>query len=519
MVEATHRVKNSDNVTVGFMISGQFYNINSVKQGMNQISNLTQLKSGAIRASIKLPCIQYKDLMRTRYKQILASNKFKRDIQTDLEYWRKNNYRQVLRLLGPRQIGKTTELLKFAYKNYEYVVYVNLAIDDKFISLMEGKERIPFTSILENYCIISDLPQLINDRRTILIIDEIQISSKVYNYIRKLRDEYKIDIVVTGSYLAITYAKKEYFTPVGTVQDLKMYSLSFEEFTGIFNKRNKLRAMNILDDKVDEDKKYFDKLYNIYRLIGGYPSVIKAYLENNSIESAFQQLDNIIYLIKNESAVYFTNTKQAELFDTVFSQSIVSMCSGNRNINIKQLAEVINRLEKNTKLLASRQEVIDSINWLIFSHIIGTCNHCVDGDMSNIIPSKRIYYTDCGLANRISQISTGINSSNIEGLLTEIFAYNELSRLHVGRDRQLKGEVPSFSTLGQYELDFIEESMDGIIYGIEIKTNSGTTNSLKAYIQNGLIDKGVIAKRTLGGIGNKIITIPIWAIGCKFPYN
>lgn len=53
-----------------------------------------------------------------------------RDIQADLEEWKQEKNHGVLQLEGSRQIGKTTELLKFAYRNYEYVLYVNFASDE-----------------------------------------------------------------------------------------------------------------------------------------------------------------------------------------------------------------------------------------------------------------------------------------------------------------------------------------------------------------------------------------------------
>lgn len=54
-----------------------------------------------------------------------------RDICVEFEEWRDKWSDYVLYLTGARQTGKTTELLKFAYKHYEQIIYVNLAVENQ----------------------------------------------------------------------------------------------------------------------------------------------------------------------------------------------------------------------------------------------------------------------------------------------------------------------------------------------------------------------------------------------------
>ena len=126
-MEATHRVKDKDNNTLGFMIDGRFIASSLIKDNAPNIENLILQKNGAIRAKRALPELYYKDaVIKAVYRDLVQENPFERNIQSELEHWRNTRYRQVLQLGGTRQVGKTTELLKFAYKNYEYVIYVNL---------------------------------------------------------------------------------------------------------------------------------------------------------------------------------------------------------------------------------------------------------------------------------------------------------------------------------------------------------------------------------------------------------
>ena len=95
----------------------------------------------------------------------------------------------ALYLSGARQVGKTTELLKFAYNNYEQVLYVDLSqrgVREAFESAINRTNS-------SAYLVMSSLCRGILGERyfwnapsTILLVDEIQESPTVYNYIRKL---------------------------------------------------------------------------------------------------------------------------------------------------------------------------------------------------------------------------------------------------------------------------------------------------------------------------------------------
>ena len=175
---ATHRVKDSNGKTVGFIIDNVFYADYYIKDNIQYIENLSLTKNVVIRADKKLPEVDYKTYVNRReYNNIVKKNPFVRDIQKDLLKWKNDKLHKVLQLEGSRQIGKTTELKKFAYKNYEYVIIVDLTADtNNFIDVVNnGCSPIEF----EKYCRRALLPHFVNNRNTILIIDEIQSNSIV----------------------------------------------------------------------------------------------------------------------------------------------------------------------------------------------------------------------------------------------------------------------------------------------------------------------------------------------------
>ena len=74
-----------------------------------------------------LPVVQKSEVHAQLYRGLADKNRLPRDVQKEFLFWKKHRRDTVLYVTGARQVGKTTELLKFAYKNYEQIIYVNLA--------------------------------------------------------------------------------------------------------------------------------------------------------------------------------------------------------------------------------------------------------------------------------------------------------------------------------------------------------------------------------------------------------
>ena len=524
---ATHRVKDSSNNTTGFIINKQFYTDYYIKKNIEYIDNLIITKSGIIKAKKRLPEIYYKDtVVRWKYNEITKENPFKRDIQKDLKDWKEHNYKCILQLDGSRQIGKTTELKKFAYKNYEYIIYVNLATDEyDFNDLVKnGSTQIEF----EKYCRKAGLPHFSNSRKTILIIDEIQVNTFVFNALRSIRSSIKCDIVITGSYLGryflnnINTQESRPFFSAGTITKLKMSSLSFKEFCRVFNSERKLNNINLFGKSDDKDYKELQELYNIYKEIGGYPAVIKEFISSRNMDRCYKIIEDLLATFKDESRNYFEHPKDVEVFDTVYDSILKEMCIEKRGTG-KNIIDVIKNISinsmKESANLVTNKEVSNAIMWIKYCGVIDTCNLANDGDIRNIIPSRRIYFRDCGIVSYLAKKSA-INKASLDGIITETFVFNELIKLFETPFNKCKvKEKLCFSLYGVYELDFMLIDTKNIIYGIEVKTNTGDPKSLKIFIDKHLINKGIVAKPTKGGHSDKFDTIPIYTVAARFPYN
>ena len=518
-MNATHRVKTADKNTIGFMIDGVFYTNDYIRRNIEYITNMSLRVNGMPEAEGELPELDYKkDIVDKEYDKLVEENPFVRDIQDELLAWKTDKMHQVLQLEGTRQVGKTTELLKFAYKNYEFVLYVSLAEDNYGFQDIVKNGATPLE--FEKYCMRAGLPSFVNNSNTILIIDEIQRSKTIYNAIRLMSRTVKCDIIVTGSYLGRVLQDKGFFLPAGTVSYCTMFPLSFMEFCRIFGAETELKAIDLYGqtDGVAYDR--LAELYDLYIKIGGYPEVVKCYIKSMDIGECYNIIGKLMSTFKDESRNYFSSPREVEIFDVVYRQALQEMCNEKRGTG-KNTVEMITSLAKaNTEQIVNKNKVSAAVVWLKYTGVLGVCSLAVNGDISKIVPDRRMYYADCGIASYLAERYM-LDKTALTGLLAETFVYNELHRLFkVPYTRcKVKEDEVCFSVYEQYELDFMVVDKKDVIYGIEVKAKDGNPKSLKVFIDRRFVDRGIVAKPTRGGHGDAFDTIPIFTVGCRFPYE
>lgn len=469
----THRVKNSSHKTCGFLADQKYNTYYNVRNNIDLFDNV-KIVDGEVMESAgeSLPVVQKSEINARLYKALASKNHLVRDVQEELLSWKKYRNDMVLYVTGARQVGKTTELLKFAYKNYEQIIYVNLAQP----GVIDTFEK----CILENaidlgmirYCRERNLEEFENSGNTILILDEIQESSNIYNSIRALQNCLDCDVAVTGSYLGKTL-NAQYFKPAGNIWTVELLPLSFSEFCGAFGCRKTLETLDIHGRDASERYQELYRLYTIYVQIGGYPSVVAEYAKNQDMEMCKGIIKKLIETFTEESEAYFADA-------------------------------------------AGRSEVNTAISWLKYSNIIGSCDLYNQGEVSQVLHERRFYFMDCGLANCIAGM-TSVDNQTVKGILTENFAYTELYRLY--KKDIVKGNKPCCSVYNDHELDFMIVDKNDVKYGLEIKaSDTDQPVSLSVYLKDNKIDKGYLAGKTRGGVRKNIYAIPIYTVGCRFPY-
>jgi predicted AAA+ superfamily ATPase len=202
---------------------------------------------------------------------------FKRDILELLEEWAQKPDRKPLILRGARQVGKTTAINMFSagFSNY---IYLNLEL---------AKDRSIFREefdIHELYQAILVTKNVELRKGTILLfIDEIQNSPAAVKMLRYFYEELKqVHVVAAGSLLEILLKRHTMDFPVGRVEYLYLYPLTFREFLVA---RQETQALRFYDEvpfnRAGDDRLL--KLFQEYALIGGMPEAVRSYAGNKDI--------------------------------------------------------------------------------------------------------------------------------------------------------------------------------------------------------------------------------------------
>jgi len=206
----------------------------------------------------------------------------KRDIYKTLLEWKNEERRQPLLLRGARQIGKTYLIEQFGKNEFENFVILNLEKNieyEKFFTSLDPKdmiEKIAFTT-----------RQNITPGKTLLFIDEIQNCPRAIVALRYFYEEMPdLHVIAAGSLLEFALNRAKISIPVGRIQYLFMYPLSFKEFLqalGYDALHDHLYGKNAIE-KIDEV--VHDKLIELvrkYYLLGGMPKVVDEYIRSGDV--------------------------------------------------------------------------------------------------------------------------------------------------------------------------------------------------------------------------------------------
>ncbi len=191
--------------------------------------------------------------------------------------WKSSKYRKPLLIEGARQVGKTWLMKEFGKQAYKDTVYVNFDANSRMSEL--------FATSLDTDRLIMGLElytgKKIHPEETLLIFDEVQEVPRALTslkYFCENAPEYHI--VCAGALLGIALHEGTSF-PVGKVDFLKLYPLSFTEFLMATGKERFAQLLDRRDFQMITDLKetYIDALKQYY-FVGGMPEAVQSFAEN-----------------------------------------------------------------------------------------------------------------------------------------------------------------------------------------------------------------------------------------------
>ncbi len=393
----------------------------------------------------------------------------KRLFVNDLVQWKNSKHRKPLIIQGARQVGKTWIMKSFGEAYYKNVVYINFESSVRLQSIF--KDDFDINRIVNIFEIETGI--IINPENTLLLLDEIQEAEKgltALKYFYENAPEYHV--IAAGSLLGVSIQKNNTF-PVGKVDFLNLFPLSFEEF--LINLNEEIIADKIKSNQWEVIAPFHEKICNYLRLYyftGGMPEVVNVYIETKNFEQVRTIQKNIILGYENDFAKYapFEIVPKIRL---VWQSILGQLAKENKKFIYGQL-----------KKGARAKEFEAAINWLFNAGMIYKCMKV----SQPTIPLKsyadydvfKLFLLDVGLLNAIGNINEQIlldkNQILIEfkGALTEQFVCQEL---------KLKHDLYYWSAENATaELDFMIQNQEKII-PIEVKAEENLkAKSLKVFV-------------------------------------
>ena len=200
----------------------------------------------------------------------------KRNAIQALIKWKNSEDRKPMVLKGARQVGKTWLMKSFGRDYYDNFVYFNFDEEDELKSIFEANKN--------PQRIIELLSMIVGEKilpgKTLIIFDEIQECPEALNtlkYFKEKANEYHV--IAAGSLLGTLLAQPKSY-PVGMVNLLDIYPLTFDEFLEASDERLYAYYCSIQKGQVIEDV-FHNRLleaYNYYLIIGGMPECVSSWI-------------------------------------------------------------------------------------------------------------------------------------------------------------------------------------------------------------------------------------------------
>ena len=397
----------------------------------------------------------------------------KRDIYQLLEDWKRSRRRKPLILNGARQVGKTYALKHFGKASYEKIAYLNFEKDEKlgqyFEDTLDPKQLIKILSIHAEV--------EIEPNHTLLIFDEIQECPKALNSLKYFcEDANEYHVVAAGSLLGVKTAGEKGF-PVGKVNFLHLYPLTFFEFLWALGQEKTclfLEKYHTYEPIPTPMHEKLIQLLKLYFFIGGMPEAVAEYVKTESL--------NVVREIQLE----ILNAYEKDFSKHAPSNEIMKITTVWKQVH-RQLAK------ENKKFIfaairksARGRDYEEAIQWLSDaglihkSYLVESPKFPLSAYADNNI--FKIFLADVGLLGAQSNLSpqTVIDGdllfTEFKGALTENYVAQELiARRHK--------EPYYWASEGIAEIDFLIED-DHKIYPLEVKAGaSQKKKSLLVYNQ------------------------------------
>lgn len=443
----------------------------------------------------------------------------KRKYLDDLIKWNDDPKRKPLMVWGARQVGKSYLIEELFAKVYYKGRYkrIDCSDDSDFVNYVLNNDKL--SKVLEYIEIQYDFKP---DKDHLLIFDEAQACLPIIKMMKHFCEQRRdIPVIVTGSLVRLKilrdahkrggYANNTKFLfPVGKINQLYMYPLTFDEFLMNFNNKayEYLKRSFKNNEQIDflMHKNLID-MFNDYLFVGGMPEVVDTFLSNQ--HNRLEAFEKVVVKTKEIYDDYLADMDlyQASPESIIRSRSIY-----------KDIYKQLNKENKNFKFSltengAKSRDMANPIGWLVTAKVVNQSFLLKEKVTSPLIKDEdslmRLYLSDIGMFT----YQSGLNAKTflfdkdnaLSGIYYETFVSTEL----IARGFELfywKGKRDS-------ELEFIVNVSTRII-PIDVKKGKDKMTSLEEFRQHNKKDIAIKISSNQYGYDKqfKLLTVPFYYV-------
>lgn len=384
--------------------------------------------------------------------------------------WKNSPNHMPLIIKGARQVGKTWLMKEFGKTQYKKVAYISFDSNPRLDTLFQ--KDLDVKRLLDGLNI--EVGFNITPKDTLIIFDEIQenpLALTSLKYFCENAPEY--DIVAAGSLLGVAHHKGTGF-PVGKVEYLNLYPLSFKEFLLAMNEN---QILELIDKNNFEMQKVFKEriidLLRRYCYVGGMPKAVLSFAQKQDYNSVRKIQKNILDDYESDFSKHIS-PEQVERTRLLWNAIPSQLVKENKKC-------VYGKIKQGAR--AKDFEI--ALNWLIDSGLVHKVSRVSEPNMPlkafEDVSAYKLFLLDVGLLGAMNDLDPRSLLENdklfndYNGAITEQYVLQEFKTL---------GDLPTFYwASNRAELDFLIQYQNNII-PVEAKaTINLQAKSLKSFRQ------------------------------------
>ena len=413
--------------------------------------------------------------------------------------WKSSDERKPMVLKGARQVGKTWLMKEFGKNYYKSFVYFNFDEEDELKSIFETNKNPQ--RIIELLSMIAG--EKIHPLDTLVIFDEVQECPEALNalkYFKEKANEYHV--IAAGSLLGTLLAKPKSY-PVGMVNLLDIFPLTFEEFLEATDAPLFAYYEGIHKEQQIEEI-FHNRLlesYNNYLIIGGMPECVSSWLKHKDPAKIAQIQRELIEVYENDFSKHNGKVNSGRIL-MVFRSIVTQLAKSNEKFMYGAVREG-----------ARARDFEEAIEWLVSAGMLNRIYNVskLEHPLSAFdkLDQFKLFLFDTGLLKQMAGIDNSAillkSTYQFKGPLTENYVL-----------QQLRGQfdvMPRYFSSRNGEIDFVLQCGMDII---PVETKGGEDKSaptFKKYVADNHPQYAVrFSKMGYRKDGN-ITNIPLYLVG------